>query len=266
MSSQPVDHLHPVVDFAHRLRARLDSVAETPLLVDDARASSARRWSPSPRPGAAGRAASCGCSPRPTGPRPPSSPVPAPPRTGSRSRPGRYAATPAPTCGWPRALERARRAVGGDGRGRVNVAQARAIVAALDRLPSTGEFAVTAEQRAAAETHLVELAAAPRREGAADPGSADLRGDRPRPGREVRGQGARGRGGPGAAAYDVDDVGGRRGHLPRPLPHPRPARADADQDDPRDLLTRRSASDTRIDRASTPTCPPRSATASRSPS
>ncbi len=43
--------------------------------------------------------------------------------------------------------------------GRVNTAQARAIVAALARLPRTGEFAVTCEQRAAAEAHLVELAA-----------------------------------------------------------------------------------------------------------
>ena len=31
MSSQPVDHLHPVLDFAHRLRERLDSIAQTPL-------------------------------------------------------------------------------------------------------------------------------------------------------------------------------------------------------------------------------------------
>ena len=32
MISQPVDHLHPVVDFAQRLSARLDSLAEVPLL------------------------------------------------------------------------------------------------------------------------------------------------------------------------------------------------------------------------------------------
>ena len=44
--------------------------------------------------------------------------------------------------------------------GRVNVDQGRAIVAALARLPKTGEFAVSAEQRTAAETHLVQLAAA----------------------------------------------------------------------------------------------------------
>src|SRR6478736_6002674 len=31
MSSQPVDHLHPVLDFAHRLTQRLDSVARVPL-------------------------------------------------------------------------------------------------------------------------------------------------------------------------------------------------------------------------------------------
>ncbi len=41
----------------------------------------------------------------------------------------------------------------------VNLAQSRAIVAALDRLPRTGTYAVTAEQRLAAENHLVELAA-----------------------------------------------------------------------------------------------------------
>ena len=45
------------------------------------------------------------------------------------------------------------------GQGRVNVAQARVIVAAVGRLPEVGEFAVTAEQRAAAEAHLVGLAA-----------------------------------------------------------------------------------------------------------
>ena len=42
----------------------------------------------------------------------------------------------------------------------MNVAQGRAIVAALARLPKAGEFAVSAEQRTAAETHLVQLAAA----------------------------------------------------------------------------------------------------------
>jgi hypothetical protein len=43
--------------------------------------------------------------------------------------------------------------------GGVSTAQARAIVAALDSLPLTGEFAVSAEQRAQAEAHLVGEAA-----------------------------------------------------------------------------------------------------------
>ena len=42
--------------------------------------------------------------------------------------------------------------------GAANVAQARAIVTALDRLPTSGEFAVDADQRQAAEQHLVDLA------------------------------------------------------------------------------------------------------------
>ena len=32
VSSQPVEHLHPVLDFAHRLVARLDSLADAPLM------------------------------------------------------------------------------------------------------------------------------------------------------------------------------------------------------------------------------------------
>jgi hypothetical protein len=43
--------------------------------------------------------------------------------------------------------------------GGVNTAQARVIVHALDSLPSTGEFAVSVEQRAQAEAHLVGEAA-----------------------------------------------------------------------------------------------------------
>jgi hypothetical protein len=41
--------------------------------------------------------------------------------------------------------------------GVVNVAQARAVVKSLDRLPSSGEFAVSLDQRARAEAHLVGL-------------------------------------------------------------------------------------------------------------
>ncbi len=43
--------------------------------------------------------------------------------------------------------------------GRANIAQARVILKALDKLPSSGRFAVSAEQRVRAEQHLVDLAA-----------------------------------------------------------------------------------------------------------
>jgi hypothetical protein len=43
--------------------------------------------------------------------------------------------------------------------GDVNVAQARVIITALDRLPTTGDFAVDPDQRQAAEAHLVAFAA-----------------------------------------------------------------------------------------------------------
>ncbi len=44
------------------------------------------------------------------------------------------------------------------GAGRANIAKARVIVKALDRLPTTGEFAVSQEHRVQAEDHLVALA------------------------------------------------------------------------------------------------------------
>ena len=57
--------------------------------------------------------------------------------------------------------------------GAVNTAQARAIVTALDRLPTTGEFAVSTEQRAAGRgSTWSTLAAAPRRESTRGAGSA----------------------------------------------------------------------------------------------
>ena len=121
--------------------------------------------------------------------------------------------------------------------GRVNIAQARAIVAALARLPRTGEFAVTAEQRAAAEAHLVELAAEHDAKELRVLGRHVFEVIAPEVAERFEGQALESRGSPGAAAYDVDDVGGRRRHLPRPLPDPRTARADAEQDDPGASLT-----------------------------
>ena len=43
--------------------------------------------------------------------------------------------------------------------GEVDTAQAEAVIKSLDRLPSSGEFAVSLEQRAQAEVHLVGLCA-----------------------------------------------------------------------------------------------------------
>ncbi|MBV9830390.1 MAG: DUF222 domain-containing protein [Marmoricola sp.] len=47
----------------------------------------------------------------------------------------------------------------GMARGAVNTTQARAVIGALDRLPTSGELAVSLEQRARAEQHLVDLCA-----------------------------------------------------------------------------------------------------------
>ena len=57
-----------------------------------------------------------------------------------------------------RALEQHRDTAAAMASGVVNADQARVIVRSLDRLPSRGEFAVDADQRAAAERHLVALA------------------------------------------------------------------------------------------------------------
>ena len=238
MSSQAVDHSeHPVVDFAHRLHDRLNTLAEMPLLSmtpeqkRDALVSltqdvaqlealrlrlllEAEQSEATVDSGARSAADWVAIETRQV-------------RRDARS-----------DLKLARAARGARRAC----RRRwatdaVNVAQARAIVASLDRLPRTGEFAVTAEQRAAAEAHLVELAAHHDAKALRILGRPCVRGDRPRGRRAVRGPGTRGRRSPSAAAYHLHDVGGRRRHLPRPLPHPRPARADADQDDPRHHLT-----------------------------
>ncbi len=157
MSSQPVDHLHPVLDFAQRLRERLDSIARVPI------------WSMPPEQQrdalttlahvqAQLDALKLGLLAEAD-------------RSGSTTETGANTAAD-----WIAVETRqVRREARSDLRlaealdrydvlstamaeGRVNTAQSRAIVAALDRLPTTGEFAVTAEQRLAAETHLVVLA------------------------------------------------------------------------------------------------------------
>ena len=224
MSSQPVDRLHPVLDFAHRLRERLDSIAQVPLwsmtaeqqrdaLTTLAQAQAQldalklRLLAEADRSGAttetgAGTAADWIAV-----------------ETRQVRRDARSDLRLA------QALERHDVLSAAMAEGRVNTAQARAIVAALDKLPTTGEFAVDTEQRRSRRDAPGRAGRAPRRESTPDPGRPDLRGDRPRPRREVRRPGARGRRSPRAAADDVHDVRGRRRHLPRTLPHPRPRTA-----------------------------------------
>ncbi len=79
--------------------------------------------------------------------------------------------------------------------GVVNADQARVIVRSVDRLPSRGEFAVDADQRVAAERHLVALARHHDAKRARGPRGPVVRGRRPRPGRGVRGPAAGGPGG-----------------------------------------------------------------------
>ena len=121
--------------------------------------------------------------------------------------------------------------------GRVNTAQARAIVAALDRLPTTGEFAVNTEQRGAAETHLVAMAEHHDAKALRILGGRIFEVIAPDLAEKFDGQALEAEEARALRRTTLDHVGGRRRHLPRTLPHPRTARADAHQDDPRDHLT-----------------------------
>ena len=158
MSSQPIEHLHPVLDFAHRLVSRLDSLADAPLMSmrpEDKRTALVAL--------AQGRAQLDALALR---------------LLADAERSEATVDTGAGTVADWVAVEtrQVRREARADLRlaekvetnqvlaaamaaGSVNVAQSRAIVASLERLPRTGQFAVSTEQRAAAEAHLVGLAA-----------------------------------------------------------------------------------------------------------
>ena len=161
MSSQPVDpgtRVHPVVDFASRLCARLEFLATVPVysmtpseqrqaLVELARGQAqidalrlqvlleADRSGATDGAGAHDAAAWLAVETRQT------------------KRGAKADLTLAKQIEAHALLEAAMEA------GRVNTEQARVIVTALDRLPTSGEFAVSGEQRTAAEEHLVALAA-----------------------------------------------------------------------------------------------------------
>ena len=158
MSSQPVDRLHPVVEFADRLAARLDSLAESPLFAmtpgeqrralavlaaDEAKIASLKlRLLAHAEESGATTAASAGSA---------ADWLAVEVRQVRReARADLKLAT---------RLEQHDLVSAGMAAGRVNPAQARAIVASLERLPRIGEFAVGPEQRRQAEAHLVALAA-----------------------------------------------------------------------------------------------------------
>ncbi len=231
MSSQPLEHQHPVVEFVDRLACRLDSLADVPVMSMSAQdkrealvglaksraqletlslrlLAEAEHSEVTTESGAATAADWLAIETRQV-------------RRDARS--DLKLAT---------RLEQHGLVATGMAAGLVNVAQARAIVASLERLPRTGEFAISSQQRREAEAHLVELAAHHDAKDLRDPGPSDPRGHRPRPRREVRGTCPRSRGGQGRPADHLRDVGGRRRHHPRPLPDPHPPWPDAAQDDP----------------------------------
>ncbi len=158
MSSQPVDHLHPVVDFAQRLSARLDSLAQVSLLS----------LPEHDQCGVLTLLATCGAQLESLQLRllAHAEQSEATSESGAASAADWLAIKTRQVRRETRSeLKLAKRLEGHDclsaamAQGRVNVAQARAIVGALARLPRTGQFAVTAEQRSAAEAHLVAEAA-----------------------------------------------------------------------------------------------------------
>ena len=158
MSSQPIEHLHPVLDFAHRLVARLDSLAAAPLMSmrpEDKRAALVTL--------ARGRAQLDALALRLLADAEQSE---ATVESGAGTAADWVAVETRQVRREARAdlrlaknLETHEVLASAMAAGQVNLAQGRAIIASLDRLPRTGQFAVSAEQRTEAESHLVQLAA-----------------------------------------------------------------------------------------------------------
>ena len=155
MSSQLMDRSHPVAEFAGRCCARLDQLADVAtwtMRPEEQRAAlkdlaKAEAQLPAMRLGVLGEAERSGATDG---------------QGGSHRRRlgrGRDPADPDRRALRPEAQQGTRRAPG-PGRSpgcwsAPTSAQARVIVKALDRLPTSGEFAVSTEQRTQAEEHLV---------------------------------------------------------------------------------------------------------------
>ena len=261
MSSQPVDHLHPVLDFAHRLRERLDSVAKIPLWsmnVEQQRealialpqakaqleALELRLLAEADRSGAATE----------TGANTAADWIAVETRQVRRDARSDLRLA--------EALERHDVLSAAMAEGHVNTAQARAFVAALDRLPTAGEFAVSAEQAQAAETHLVALAEHHDAKALRILGGRIFEVIAPDlaekfDGKALEAEEARALRRTTFTMFE-DDEGTCHGRFRIPALHGQMLH----QDDPRDQLPSRATNDTASSSGSTRTCPPRSATAS----
>src|SRR5680860_1438764 len=157
MSSQPADRSHPVSEFAGRLSTRLDQLAgvstwtmraaeQRAALKDLARAEAQlttlrlRVLAEADRSGATDEHAAASAADW----------------VAVTTRQTRIAARS--DLKLAKALDQHPPLTTALGTGGANIAQARVIIKALDRLPATGEYAVSTEQRTHAEEHLVGLA------------------------------------------------------------------------------------------------------------
>ena len=158
MSSHPQRRIHPVRAFARQLTARLDQLAPTAVwslspadqretLLDLAKAKSQlaalelRVLAEADRSGATDTEAACSAA------------------DWLAVETQQVRRTVRSDLHLARAIEGHHQLAEAMSHGDVNVPQARAITHALDRLPESGEFAVTADDRVRAEAHLVALAA-----------------------------------------------------------------------------------------------------------
>ena len=158
MSSQLMDRAHPVTEFAGRLSARLDQLADvaTWTMRPEEQRTALKDLAKAEAQLAALRLRVL-CEAERSGATASQAATSAADWLAVETRQTRLAARSDQKLS--KALEKHQELAAALGAGRANLAQARAIVKALDRLPTSGEFAVTSEQRQQAEEHLVGLAA-----------------------------------------------------------------------------------------------------------
>ena len=157
MTSEPIHTAHPVVEFADRLCARLDelSAVATWSMTPDQQREALRRLAQAEAQVAALRLRVLAEAER-SGAGTQRAAASAADWVAIETRQTRISARS--DLKLATALEQHHTLAAGLESGGVNLAQARAIVTALDRLPTSGDFAVSTDQRDRAERHLVNLA------------------------------------------------------------------------------------------------------------